>query len=156
MTLDLLIMVYLWTKRIKFLFLMFGINGPPYMQQWVRQIKTKIIVEYEPRYKRVVAFVSVAIEVWQKQADKRKTHIKVKWERGTNTSVSQEGSQSKAEFRGDRNIFEFIIFFCIQVHVACFNGRISYRLASLSWPHPQSNILPVISFKIKMERQRHK
>lgn len=111
MTLDLLIMVYLWTKRIKFLFLMFGINGPPYMQQWVRQIKTKIIVEYEPRYKRVVAFVSVAIEVWQKQADKRKTHIKVKWERGTNTSVSQEGSQSKAEFRGDRNIFEFINFF---------------------------------------------
>lgn len=68
----------------------------------------------------------------------------------------EKKERKKAEFRGDRNIFVFIIFFCIQVHVACFNGRISYRLTSLSWPHPQSNTLTVIAFKIKKDQQRHK
>lgn len=78
-------------KRIKFLFLMFGINGPPYMQHWVRQ--TKMILCIMNPDTKGLWLLCLYLLTFDKNKQTKKTHIKVKWERGTNTSMSQEGSQ---------------------------------------------------------------
>lgn len=78
-------------KRIKFLFLMFGINGPPYMQHWVRQTKM-ILCIMNPDTKGLWLLCLYLLTFDKNKQTKKNPH---KGKMGTgNKHINESGRQS--------------------------------------------------------------